>query len=644
MRFIGSKRNLLSEIKQMLDKHVYGNEQTFLDLFAGTNVVSKFFKRYYTIYTNDILYFSYVNSKALIENNYPLNFDGLKRLNINNPVKYLTCLSENIPNNKIGYYEENYSPAGNSMYLSQKNAKRIDAIRDMLDTWRENKNVTEYEYFYLLNSLIESIPFVSNITGTYGAFLKHWDKRALNDLSLEMADIINNDRENKSFNEDSNKLVKRISSDITYIDIPYNTRQYAPNYHLLENVARNNHPQLNGLTKMFDWGDLKSKYSNKKEALNSLEELISNLDTTHLIFSYNNEGIIKEDDLIKLFNRYSIDGTVDINRIPYRKYKSKTIYDPNKTFYEMLFYIKRKESPNINFIKKNIKPQVINNKKYIKSPVNYIGSKYRLLNQIIPLFPEKINTFVDIFSGGANMGINVRANKYIFNDMNTLINEMFRFFQKSDPITLVNEIKKRINEFQLTKTNEEAFINFRKLYNSNPNPIDLYILSCYSYNYQFRFNNRHEFNNPFGRNRSHFSINMENNLLSFVTRLQSINAVFTDLLFDKFDIDKLTVVDFVYLDPPYLITNGSYNDGNRGFVDWGIDQELLMYKFIKDLVRKNIKFALSNVLEHKGKKNEMLIKFTEENNFRINYLECSYKNSSYNTKKQESIEVLITNY
>ena len=228
--------------------------------------------------------------------------------------------------------------------------------------------------------------------------------------------------------------------------------------------------------------------------------------------------------------------------------------------------------------------------------------------------------------------------------MNNRINEMFRYFQEQDPVELVQTIEQRIEEWGLSKTNEEAFLAFRKQYNLNPNPLDLYILSSFSYNYQFRFNNSMEFNNPFGRNRSHFSDNMKSNLLNFVTKLQTMDATFTDFFFSEFDFSQLTSKDFVYLDPPYLITTGSYNDGKRGFSDWGEKQEKEMYQLMKNLSSRNIKFALSNVIIHKGKHNKFLEDFIEEENLFVKHLNFNYKNSSYNTSKEESLEVLVTNY
>lgn len=228
--------------------------------------------------------------------------------------------------------------------------------------------------------------------------------------------------------------------------------------------------------------------------------------------------------------------------------------------------------------------------------------------------------------------------------MNDKINEMFRFFARQNVDELVSKIKKRIDEFSLSKTNEEGFIKFRKQYNENPNPLDLYVLVSYSYNYQFRFNSSMEFNNPFGRNRSRFSENMEKNLRLFVEKLNTIDATFTDELFDDIDISNLGASDFVYLDPPYLITTGNYNDGNRGFVNWDDEQEKKMYKLMEQLSSQGVRYALSNVLTHKGKENTLLKEFIETHPVEVHYLDFNYNNSSHNSKGKGSEEVLITNY
>ncbi|HCS9104576.1 TPA: DNA adenine methylase, partial [Staphylococcus pseudintermedius] len=221
---------------------------------------------------------------------------------------------------------------------------------------------------------------------------------------------------------------------------------------------------------------------------------------------------------------------------------------------------------------------------------------------------------------------------------------MFRFFAKEDPDSLVNKIENRIEEFNLSKSNTQEYIIFREHYNLNPNPLDLYVLISYSYNYQIRFNNNLKFNNPFGKNRSHFSNNMKKNLLNFTKKLSTLNHEFIDGYFQTLDLSFLDKQSMVYLDPPYLITTGSYNDGNRGFQNWGVEQEQQMYTLMKWLSKNEIRYALSNVLSHKKSEHSLLKQFIKENNVQVHHLTHSYHNSSYNTSRDQSDEVLITNY
>jgi len=283
----------------------------------------------------------------------------------------------------------------------------------------------------------------------------------------------------------------------------------------------------------------------------------------------------------------------------------------------------------------------------IKSPLNYIGGKYKILPQILPFFPKNINTFVDLFAGGCNVGINVNANKIIFNDNLTYLIDFFKTIQKTELDTVINHIKNRIQEFKLSITNEEAYKNFRTFYNNTQNPLDLFVLIAYSFNHQIRFNNNHQFNNPFGKNRSSFNSTMQYNLERFIIRLKKINAEFQNNNFENFNYDNLTFEDFVYADPPYLITTGTYNDGKRGFTGWNETEEQKLLTKLDSLNKRNIKFALSNVIEHKGKTNEILINWINKNNYIINYIKKNYSNSNYQTKirdKNSSVEVLVTNY
>lgn len=649
MRYIGSKINLLKNIESCIIENIHTKQESFCDIFSGTASVARHFKSQYQIISNDALYFSYVIQKAYIENDFELKFSSLSE-NISNPFFFLE--NENLEKFKGGFVAENYSPAGkeNRMYFTEENARRIDFIRTTIERWKTENEITDGEYYYLLASLIEAVPSVSNITGTYGAYLKNWDKRAFKKLELPQFEIEQNGKDNKVYNEDAFKLLKHISGDILYIDPPYNSRQYAPNYHVLETIARYDNPTLSGVTGMRSYENQKSPFCSKADVNDAFEQLIKNADFSHIILSYSSSGLMKEDFIEKVLKGSGIVSTFTLQKIPYRKYKSK-IYDESGVC-EYLFYIQKKKQ-NIFYVIPPKKELYVadsspnssfksSGKKYIKGPLNYIGGKYKLLSQIMPLFPQQNETFIDLFSGGCNVGVNANCGKIVFNDMNSILMEMFSVFASMDLSELLARIEKTIFDWNLSMTNEEAFIRFRDYYNKTRNPIDLYVLSCYSFNYQFRFNNSHEYNNPFGRNRSQFSNTMRQNLIDFVLKIQKSNAEFISKDFVDFNFDNFNENDFVYCDPPYLITTGSYNDGNRGFKNWTKESDRTLYDLLDELDKRKIKFALSNVFTHKGESNDILIKWSKKYN--VHHLQKDYSNSSYNTDRSGSDEVLVTNY
>ncbi len=288
-----------------------------------------------------------------------------------------------------------------------------------------------------------------------------------------------------------------------------------------------------------------------------------------------------------------------------------------------------------------------NKQKQLKSPLNYIGGKYRLLSQISPLFPNETDNFIDLFAGGCNVGVNAEAEKVFFNDNLTFLIEMYQTFQETELSLIINHIENRIIEFDLSQSNEHGYKAMRNLYNKEKNPLDLFVLIAYSFNHQIRFNNSHEFNNPFGKNRSSFNAKMKQNLENFIIKIKERECYFSNLCFTDFDFLNFGENDFVYCDPPYLITTGTYNDGKRGFKGWSLKQEHQLLELLDDLNSRNIKFALSNVIEHKGKSNDILKDWINFNDYNINYLNFNYSNSNYQTivrDKKASIEVLITNY
>lgn len=277
--------------------------------------------------------------------------------------------------------------------------------------------------------------------------------------------------------------------------------------------------------------------------------------------------------------------------------------------------------------------------KYIKSPLNYTGGKYKLLNQILPLFPEDINTFVDLFTGGCNVAINVNANRIIANDLCSEVISVYEGIQNGTTEENIRMIEETINEYSLSKENKEGYLELRSYYNEgNKDWYIFYTLIAYAFNNQIRFNKKGEFNIPFGKDRSDFNPALKQKFRDFSDAIHNKNIKFTNYDFRKLSVDKLKENDFVYLDPPYLITDATYNMG------WNEEAEKDLLSLCDKLNEKGIKFAISNVLEHNGSKNEILIEWSKKYN--INYLNYNYSNCNYHKKDNghKSVEVLITNY
>lgn len=305
----------------------------------------------------------------------------------------------------------------------------------------------------------------------------------------------------------------------------------------------------------------------------------------------------------------------------------------------------------------------------LQSPLNYTGGKYKLLPQILPLFPDNIHTFVDLFCGGCNVGINVQSSHVIFNDLNEHLLALYQTFKRLEKGLVFQWIYEIIDTYGLSfvsrngydyyhcdssrglsNYNKEKFLKLRTDFNEKlqAGPLDsygyimLYVIIVYAFNNQIRFNSSGDFNLPVGKR--DFNKNMEKKLSDFIDKVKELDCTFTCHDFRQFDISSLTPDDFVYADPPYLITCATYNE--QGGWDEHTEKDLL--HFLDTLNNRHISFALSNVLRSKGKENSLLIDWLEKNKgaYRTVPLAYSYANSNYHTKDRtpSSQEVLILNY
>lgn len=288
--------------------------------------------------------------------------------------------------------------------------------------------------------------------------------------------------------------------------------------------------------------------------------------------------------------------------------------------------------------------------KYIKSPLNYVGGKYKLLPQIIPLLPDDINTFVDLFGGGFNVGINVNSKHIIYNDTCKQVVDLLTNFHKHDSKYIHSKIIEIIEHYGLSRSdlygyeeygcnsngglgeyNKPKYLKLRENYNNNPDWIKLYTLLTCSFSNQIRFNSKCQFNMPVGKR--DYNISLQEKMKTFVDVLRD---KYIDFWCKDFRECSFFSDDFIYADPPYFNSTATYNE-NGG---WGEQDEKDLLKCLDTVNEHNGSFALSNNLKYD---NPFLDQW--KNKYNVHYLNGDYSNCNYQKKdKSKDIEVLITNY
>jgi adenine-specific DNA-methyltransferase len=316
VNYIGSKHKLSSFLKTSIIDTVGTDlsKLVFCDLFAGTGIVGRTFKPIVQqVIANDVERYSYILNRNYIGNFRHLNFQ-----------KHIDSL--NNLESKEGFIFQNYSENGKEdrLYFSAENGKKIDVIRQQIETWKTNSEINDDEYYFLLASLIESADKVANTASVYGAYLKKIKKSALKTLILAPAKFKNTKNSHKVYNEDSNELIKKIKGDILYLDPPYNARQYGSNYHLLNTIAKYDTFTPKGKTGLRAY--YRSSYCKKNEVKKSFEELIKNANFKYIFLSYNNEGLMAENEVSTIMSKY---GKYSLKTINYQRFKADKTQNRN---------------------------------------------------------------------------------------------------------------------------------------------------------------------------------------------------------------------------------------------------------------------------------------------------------------------------
>lgn len=635
-RYLGNKYKLLDFIRRVVQEHCPGIS-TVADIFAGTGAVASAFTDKKLI-TNDIMYSNYICHKAWFDSQ-PYSEEKLVDLILD--YNSLRVDEEN-------YMTENFADT----YFSREDCARIGYIRENIENLYKKGEINERERALLITSLLYAMDKIAKTCGHYDAYRKG----AVFDRHLELALPVPEgtlNANNVCYNEDTNELMKKIEADLVYIDPPYNSRQYCDAYHLLENVARWEKPQVHGVARKMDRSALKSDYCTTRAA-DAFEDLIRNTKARFILLSYNNmaekgdersNAKMSDEDIMRILGQK---GRVSVYSESYKAFTTgKSDIKENE---ERLFLCVCEEEREV-----------------IPSPLNYTGGKFKLLPQILPLFPRDAGQVVDLFCGGCNVGLNVGASRVLFNDTNGHLIRLFEVFGRMDKEAAFGEISRIIDRFGLSRSwekgyahyrcgsssdglgdyNRKPFLELRRAFNERKVRDDLYylmlyVLIVYSFNNQIRFNRKGEFNLPVGKR--DFNPRMQKKLSAFMDRLKSGDYRFTSRDFREIRPEEFPADTFFYVDPPYLITCATYNEQNG----WTEQDERDLLAYLDRVDGCGMRFALSNVVESRGRRNDILADWVERHpgHYRMIPLDFSYSNSNYHIKDKGSAtrEVLVVNY
>lgn len=617
MRYLGSKESLTAQIINLLSqKGILRRELTFFDAFSGMGAVSDAVKQFYdNIAINDSLRCSMTFTLGRLYANEctfcTLGFDPFIFLNEHVGI-------EN------GFIYLNYSPtASTRMYFTSENAGRIDYFRNQIENWYENQLISSKEYLYLLACLLESVSDVSNTAGVYGAFLKHWDKRALKPIVFSKIDARIGVAQNiTSYNEKIENIISEVNCDILYIDPPYTQNQYGTQYHLLETLILNDEPTISKVTGSRPTAPMRSDWSKKYHSHILFEKIIAETKAKYVIFSYNNDGFMSKEFIESTMKRYGNENTYECITLDYKKYNNSKCKSATGHC-EYIFYIEKKVIEDV----------------IVESPLNYTGSKSKMVETIKKNLPkERIATFIDAFGGGFNVGINIDSAKVVYNDINPFVKGLTHSFS-SDAYSYLRYVSQLITKYKLSPDNKDGYLELRKKYNSIPidkrDPRMLYTLILYGFQQQIRFNTNLEFNNPAGSR--WFNEYLLSKFITFARYSKKKKVEYRNVSFELL-LNEITTDTFVYADPPYRSTLGVYNDGRRGFEGWTLAHEHNLCDFLNTVNDRGSKFMLSYVLKVDDFYNENVANWAMRN--RYNVIEVENPQGRYNNRQ----EVLIKNY
>lgn len=617
MRYLGNKESLIAPILDLLEEHnLLQRNLVFFDAFCGMGAVADNVKNIYSfIKVNDILNCSTTFTRGRLYA-HECTFENLGL----NPFEFLNGNKEMVH----GFIYENYSLGGSErMYFSEENAARIDYFRLQIEHWKELSLITEEEYIYLLACLLESVSDVSNTAGVYGAFLKHWDKRALKPIVFSRIDSREGVCENvEYYNNRIEDIIADVDCDILYLDPPYTQNQYGTQYHLLETLILNDNPPISRITGSRPTTPMRSYWSKMYHAHILFEKVVAKTSASHIILSYNNDGFMSKEYIEQTLKRFGVEETFCCLQIDYKKYNNTKCQGANG-HKEYLFYIQKKPI----------------NEVVVQSPLNYTGCKSKMIDVIKQNLPQQhLHTFIDAFGGGFNVGINISAERIVYNDINPFVKRLIESF-KTDTFVYLSYVSKLIQKYNLVPNSKDGYCALREKYNQTPiaerDSRMLYTLILYGFQQQIRFNTNHGFNNPVGSR--WFNECLLSKFVTFARCSKEKNVKYYNVSFEHLE-EEINADVFIYADPPYRSTLGVYNDGKRGFEGWTLEHEQRLCAFLDNVHQRGALFMLSYVLQVDNFFNNDIANWIERNHYVV--IDIEMPQGRYNNRR----EVLIKNY
>lgn len=296
----------------------------------------------------------------------------------------------------------------------------------------------------------------------------------------------------------------------------------------------------------------------------------------------------------------------------------------------------------------------------VRSPLFYVGDKYKLMREIRKFFPSNIGRLIEPFVGGGSVFMNTPTSICLANDIDTNVIDIHRmlcefcnreedFFNRIFEIInhyglslsllrddVPTKLKEKYPKTYYAKFNKEPYIRLRQDYNAEGkvDVLKLYVLLIYGFNRMLRFNGAGDFNLPVGN--VDFNQNTCNAIKAYFSVAKEKEISFYSSDFRRFlgEIDFATN-DLIYLDPPYLITFSEYNK----FWNEETEQELL--DELDELDNRKVHWAISNVTHYKGKTNNLFLEWAQH--YTVHPIKSNYISFHDNTIKDFN-EVLITNY